>query len=203
MSSRVARRSFSGCPLQLLQFRSLFLDQTVIIVVDTNSRRPFLFIAPCCTLAIVATVAGPFLHPTGTGDTRGVKSLHRHTRGRGGNRVGECVRCGPTLDLEIFREVPNTGSHASLTPPQQAEEAAMSNGNAEQLHPLQNTWCIWEHKVSFWVCCLTAVSAARQFRPACTCGLPCPKRGLEGRGEGREDRFRGLSSRPVIPFFFC
>ena len=44
--------------------------------------------------------------------------------------------------------------------------------------------------------CGTAVPSA------CT-GLPCPKRGLEGRGEGREDRFRGLSSRPVIPFFFC
>ncbi len=25
----------------------------------------------------------------------------------------------------------------------------MSNGSSEQLHPLQNTWCIWEHKVGF------------------------------------------------------
>ncbi|CAM9486483.1 unnamed protein product [Ectocarpus fasciculatus] len=24
----------------------------------------------------------------------------------------------------------------------------MANGSAEQLHPLQNTWCIWEHKVA-------------------------------------------------------
>lgn len=23
----------------------------------------------------------------------------------------------------------------------------MSNGTAEKLHPLQNTWCLWEHKV--------------------------------------------------------
>lgn len=23
----------------------------------------------------------------------------------------------------------------------------MANGSSEQLHPLQNTWCIWEHKV--------------------------------------------------------
>ena len=26
-------------------------------------------------------------------------------------------------------------------------EANMSNGTAEKLHPLQNKWCLWEHKV--------------------------------------------------------
>lgn len=42
----------------------------------------------------------------------------------------------------------------------------MSNGNAEQLHPLQNTWCIWEHKVSCvqlvisWCFALLALAAA-------------------------------------------
>lgn len=112
--------------------------------------------------------------------------------------------CGPTLDLEILREVPNT-AHTRLAPPDRASRRESSHVEWKRRAappPAEHMVYLGTQGKLLGVLlvsslCGTAVPSGVHLR------LPCPKRGLEGRGEGREDRFRGLSSRPVIPFFFC
>lgn len=66
---------------------------------------------------------------------------------------GEAVR-------ELARAQHSTQRQSSRHTGQTEGKTAMSNGNAEQLHPLQNTWCIWEHKVRFVVALSAIISGA-------------------------------------------